>query len=472
MPRRTHASDHGPHMRRKRNSIQDTEQPHGGHSTSSCKLAIQYLPTIALRLDPHNTRTHSDKQVQQIASSIQSFGFNVPVLIGQDSHVLAGHGRLLACRLLGIDQVPVIRLEHLSEHQRRAFMIADNRLTEISEWDDRLLAQQLKALSEVELDFHLEVTGFEMAEIDAIIEGAAPVPEGETDPADALPDVGLPVTKQGDLWALGRHRLLCGDALKQENYTRLMQGRRAEAVFADPPYNDQIDGYVSGFGKIRHREFAMASGEMSEAEFTAFLSKTFRNLVRNSESGSLHFVCLDWRHIPELLAAADGVYSEFKHLCVWIKESGGQGSLYRSRHELVFVFKSGSAKHRNNIQLGQYGRYRTNVWEYSRVSSPMRNAEEQLSGLHPTIKPAAMVADAILDCTARGNVVLDPFLGSGTTVIAAERTGRVCYGMELDPVYVDIAIRRWQCFTGQTAVQESTGRTLDEIEEIVREREE
>lgn len=471
MPKRTHAVDLGPLMPRKRSALQDTERTYGGCSTSSSKLAIQYLPTTALQLDPQNTRMHSDKQVRQIATSIQSFGFNVPVLVGADSHVLAGHGRLLACRLLGIDRVPVIRLEHLSEHQRRAFMIADNRLTEISEWDDQLLAQQLKALSEVELDFHLEVTGFEMAEIDAIIEGAAPVPEGETDPADALPDVGLPVTKQGDLWTLGRHRLLCGDALKQESYARLMQGRRAGAVFADPPYNDPIDGYVSGFGKIRHREFAMASGEMSEAEFTAFLSKTFRNLVCNSESGSLHFVCLDWRHIPELLAAADRVYSEFKHLCVWIKESGGQGSLYRSRHELVFVFKSGDAKHRNNIQLGQYGRYRTNVWEYSRVSSPTRNAEEQLSGLHPTIKPAAMVADAILDCTARGNVVLDPFLGSGTTVIAAERTGRVCYGMELDPVYVDIVIRRWQSFTGQTAVHESTGRTLDQIEETVRERE-
>jgi DNA modification methylase len=295
--------------------------------------------------------------------------------------------------------------------------------------------------------------------------------QGETDPADVLPDVGLPVTEQGDLWALGRHRLLCGDALEQENYARLMQGRRAEAVFADPPYNDPIDGYVSGFGKVRHREFAMASGEMSDAEFTEFLSKTFRNLVRNSESGSLHFVCLDWRHIPELLAATDRVYSEFKHLCVWVKESGGQGSLYRSRHELVFVFKSGSTKHRNNIQLGQYGRYRTNVWEYPRVSSSTRNREEQLSGLHPTIKPAAMVSDAILDCTARGSVVLDPFLGSGTSVIAAERTGRVCYGMELDPVYADIAIRRWQSFTGQTAVQESTGRTLDEIEETIHEQE-
>ena len=187
--------------------------------------------------------------------------------------------------------------------------------------------------------------------------------------------------------------------------------------------------------------------------------------MRNSEDGSLHFVCLDWRHLPELLAASSRVYSEFKNLCVWVKESGGQGSLYRSRHELVFVFKNGKAKHRNNIQLGQYGRYRTNVWEYPRVNSLARNGEERLPGLHPTIKPAAMVADAILDCTSRNDIVLDPFLGSGTTVIAAERTGRICYGMELDPSYVDAIIRRWQAFTGKKAVHEKSGRTFAELEE-------
>jgi DNA modification methylase len=252
--------------------------------------------------------------------------------------------------------------------------------------------------------------------------------------------------------------------LNEDSYPELMQGRRAATVFGDPPYNDPIDGYVAGFGKFHPREFSMGSGEMSEAEFTDFLFKTFQNLEHHSMGGSLHFLCMDWRHLPEMLAAARRVYSEFKNLCIWVKESGGQGSLYRSRHELVFVFKSGKEKHRNNIQLGQYGRYRTNIWEYPRVNSSARNGEEQLSGLHPTIKPVAMVGDAILDCTSRNDIVLDPFLGSGTTVIAAERTGRICYGLELDPAYVDIIIRRWQTFTGNIAVHEKSGRSFSDLE--------
>jgi DNA modification methylase len=434
---------------------------------NSPKLAIEYLAVADLRPAAENTRLHSDKQVQQIARSIEAFGFNVPVLVDSSSQVVAGHGRLSACNLLGIEEVPVIRLEHLSEHQRRAFMIADNRLTENSEWNKPLLGEQLKILSDAELNFSLEVTGFEMAEIDTMIEGVSPVFEGEADPADAVVDSGIPVTKPGDLWVLGRHRLLCGNALDEKSYLMLMQGRRATAVFTDPPYNDPIDGYVSGFGKIHHREFAMASGEMSEAEFVEFLFKTFRNLERNSKKGSLHFVCLDWRHLFELLAASRRVYSEFKNLCVWVKECGGQGSLYRSRHELVFVFKNGHAKHRNNVQLGQYGRYRTNVWEYPRVNSAGRSNEEGLPGVHPTIKPAAMVADAILDCSSRNDIVLDPFVGSGTTVIAAERTGRICYGMELEPSYADTVVRRWQAFAEKKAVHEKSGRSFTELEQEV-----
>jgi DNA modification methylase len=432
------------------------------------KLGIEYRPIASLRLDPKNPRLHSEKQVLQIARSIKAFGFNVPVLINAGMQILAGHGRLEACKLLRIREVPTILLEHLTEAQARAFLIADNRLTENAEWDNRLLGEQLKILSEAELDFSLEATGFEMGEIDLFIENLSPPIEGEEDPADALPEpYTTQVSQIGDIWKLGKHRVLCGDALNGRSYSELMQGHRAAAVFTDPPYNDPIDGYVAGFGKIHPREFAMASGEMSEAEFTEFLFKIFRNLARNSLGGSLHFVCLDWRHLRELLAASIRVYPEFKNLCVWVKESGGQGSLYRSRHELVFVFKSGKAKHRNNIQLGQYGRYRTNVWEYSRVNLSSRNGEEQLSGLHPTIKPAAMVADAILDCTSRNDVVLDPFLGSGTTVIAAERTGRICYGMELDPTYVDTTIRRWQSFTGKIAVHEKSGRPFAELEREV-----
>jgi DNA modification methylase len=430
----------------------------------SDKLEIQYAALDSLKPDPTNPRLHSKKQIKQIARSIQTFSFLVPILVDRKECVIAGHGRLAAAKLLKLDRVPTIRIEHLSGAQIRAYMIADNRLTDISVWDNDLLAQQFKMLAEVELDFSLEVTGFEMAEIDTMIEGVLPTPEDETDPADTVADPGVPVTKPGDHWVLGRNRLLCGDALKEASYSELMKGRRAKAIFADPPYNDPIDGYVAGFGKIHPREFPMASGEMNETQFAEFLRKIFQNLGRHSEGGSLHFICLDWRHLPELLTASRGVYSEFKNLCVWVKECGGQGSLYRSQHELVFVFKSGKARHRNNIQLGQYGRYRTNVWQYPRVNSPARNGEEQLSGLHPTIKPAAMVADAILDCTARNDIVLDPFLGSGTTIIAAERTGRICYGLELDPTYVDTTIRRWQSFTGKIAVHEKSGRPFAELE--------
>lgn len=434
-------------------------------------LSVVYRDAKLLKPDPNNPRQHSEKQLRQIATSIQAFGFNVPILIDRHGQVIAGHGRVLACQLLGIKRVPTISLEHLSEGQVRAFMIADNRLTENSTWDNRLLAEQLKALSQVELTFSLEATGFEMGEIDVMIEGLEPAPEGKEDPADALPEAGtgVLVTQRGDLWMLGRHRVFCGDALGEKAYRLLMDGCRAAAVFTDPPYNDPIDGYVTGFGKIHHPEFAMASGEMSEAEYTEFLSKTFSLLAKNSENGALAFVCMDWRHTGEVLAAAHPAFTEFKALCVWDKGSGGQGSLYRSQHELVFVFKSGRGKHRNNIQLGQYGRYRTNVWQYPRVSSLSHDDEEgELAALHPTVKPAAMVADAILDCSARGDIVLDPFLGSGTTVIAAERTGRIAYGLELDPGYVDAAIRRWHSFTGKTAVHMKSGRTFNELEEEAR----
>jgi DNA modification methylase len=431
-------------------------------------LSVAYTAITDLNLDPANPRVHTKKQVRQIARSIETFGFNVPVLIDARGQLIAGHGRVLAAQLLGMTHVPTIMLEHLGEAQIRAFMIADNRLTENSVWDDRLLAEQLKALSVLELDFSIDVTGFEMGEIDVMIEDLAPANRGKDDPADAIPDSGArpQVTRAGDLWLLDRHRVYCGDGRNDSAYSVLMEGQRADMVFTDPPYNDPIDRYVTGFGKVHHPEFAMASGEMSDSEFADFLTNVFAQLARNSVDGALQFICMDWRHSGELILAARSVYTEFKNLCVWVKDNAGQGSLYRSQHELVFVFKSGKGAHRNNIQLGQFGRYRTNVWHYQRVNSLARTTDEgNLSELHPTIKPVELVADAILDCTARGGVVLDAFLGSGTTVIAAERTGRVCYGIELDPRYVDAIVRRWQAFTGQSAMQESTGRTFNEIEE-------
>jgi hypothetical protein len=235
-------------------------------------------------------------------------------------------------------------------------------------------------------------------------------------------------------------------------------------VFTDPPYNVPIDGHASGLGSIRHRDFVMAAGEMGEKEFTTFLTEACSLLASNSVEGSIHFLCMDWRHLRQLLAAGGEVYSELKNICVWVKHNAGMGSFYRSQHELVCVFKHGRGAHRNNVQLGQYGRHRTNVWSYPGVNSFGRGTEEgNLLALHPTVKPVAMVADAILDCSARGDIVLVPFMGSGTTVMAAERVGRRCYGMELNPLYVDTTIRRWQAFTGATARQSETGRAFDEV---------
>jgi DNA modification methylase len=431
---------------------------------AGCRVQVTYRPVSELKLDSRNPRLHSPRQVRQIARSIQAFGFNVPVLVDTKDQVIAGHGRILACQMIRWTEVPTICLDHLSEAQARAFMIADNRLNENSVWDEHLLAEQLKELSELELDFSLETTGFEMGEIDLRIEGLEPDREDGQDPADRLEGIqaGPPVCRPGDLFLLGRHRVLCGSALEQDCYTAVMGKGRASVVFADPPYNIPIEGTVSGLGTIHHREFAMACGEMNQEEYTAFLTQACSLLARSSVDGALHFICMDWRHMDELLAAGRGVYTELKNMCIWVKNHTGMGTLYRSRHELVFVFKHGRASHRNNIQLGRYGRDRTNVWHYPSPRTPTE--EGKLLTLHPTVKPVGLVADAILDCSARGDIVLDGFLGSGTTLIAAERIGRSCYGLEVDPLYVDTIVRRWQAITGECAQHSATGRQFNELE--------
>jgi DNA modification methylase len=428
----------------------------------SPRVAIVYQPIDALHPDPSNPRRHTAKQVRQIVRSVETFGFNVPILVDAQNRVIAGHGRLLACRSLGLGEVPTIRLDHLSEAQARAFLIADNRLTEIASWDDQLLGEQLKQLSELDLDFSLELTGFEMGEIELLIEGTnREKPEREDN--IPLPEPGPPVSRVGDLWLLGKHRILCGSALDGAAYRSLMGDAKAAMVITDPPYNVPIEGHVSGLGKVHHREFAMATGEMSEAEFGSFLERSCGLLARHSVEGSLHFIFMDWRHMAALLAAGTKVYDELKNLCVWVKHNAGMGSLYRSQHELVFVFKHGRGRHRNHVQLGRHGRNRTNVWNYPAANSFGRPGEEgNLPALHPTVKPVAMMADALKDCSGRGERVLDAFLGSGTTLIAAERTGRVCYGLEIDPVYVDTAVRRWQSYTGERARHAVTGLSFDD----------
>jgi DNA modification methylase len=423
-------------------------------------LEVIYLPTASLKPHPQNPRVHKDKQVGQIAQSIKAFGFNVPILVDERQRVVAGHGRLLAARKLGWDTVPVIRLNHLTESQYSTFLIADNRLTENSSWDERLLGEQLKVLSDLELDFDLEVTGFEIAEIDVLIDGLEAI--NEPDPDDRLPAIeASAISVTGDLWRLGKHRVLCDDSLISGNYERLMDGAKADLVITDPPYNVAIDGHASGLGKVHHREFAMASGEMSAGEFVEFLRKAMLLSKEYSHVGSLAYYFMDWRHMRQILAAGLDVYGELMNLCVWAKNNAGMGSFYRSAHELICLFKNGEASHRNNIQLGKFGRYRTNVWNYPSANTFSRSGPDgDLLALHPTPKPVALISDAIKDSTTRGALVLDPFLGSGTAVIAAERTGRVCYGLELDPLYVDAIIRRWQRRTKRDAIHVESGETF------------
>jgi DNA modification methylase len=356
--------------------------------------------------------------------------------------------------------VPCLRLEHLDEAHKRAYILADNKLAEKAGWDRDILAIELQHLTSLDLDFEVTTTGFEMAEIDLLLVGS----ESKPDPADTVPAVaaGPPVTRLCDLWHIGRHRLLCGDATDPNAYARLLGDETAQMAFTDPPYNVPIDGHVCGLGNTRHREFAMASGEMSEAEFTRFLEAVFSNLARHAADGAVHFVCMDWRHMGEVLAAGRAAYTELKNLCVWVKTNGGMGSLYRSQHELVFVFKSGRAPHVNNVELGRHGRHRTNVWSYAGLNAFGATREDDLAA-HPTVKPVALVADAILDCSRRKGIVLDAFAGSGTTLVASERTGRRGYGIELDPAYCDVILRRLADVTGVAAVHAETGLRFAEL---------
>ena len=425
-------------------------------------LAVTNLPVSELKPYSRNARTHSKKQVGQVAASIQSFGFNVPILVDEEQTVLAGHARLEAAKKLGLDTVPCVRLSHMSKAQKKAFILADNRLALNAGWDEETLSLELKELLELDTDFEIGVTGFSVAEIDGLVEGLK-LEEPGNPKEDRLPEVAeAAMTRPGDLWILGPHRMLCGSALSPEDCSRLLGGEKAQFVITDPPYNVPITGHVSGLGKVRHREFAAASGEMTADQFTAFLETAFRNLVANSTDGSIHMVFMDWRHMAEVQAAGGSVYSELKNLIVWVKDNGGMGSFYRSRHELIFVFKNGTAPHVNSFELGQHGRYRTNVWTYKGMNSFGGKRNDEL-GLHPTVKPVALLADAIKDVSTRASIVLDLFGGSGSTLIAAHKTGRRGYLMELDPLYCDRSLRRWENFAKDDAVLEGTGQTFAEV---------
>lgn len=412
-----------------------------------------------------NARTHSKKQVKQIADSIETFGFTNPVLIDRANLILAGHGRVAAAKLLGMATVPCLRFEHMTDAEKRAYVLADNKLALNAGWDEELLAEELGALLEMpDLNFDVGLTGFSIAEIDTLLEAPEPVEPG--DPADDLAVDDAPRRCQpGDIWQLGPHRLVCGNSLDPDVVSHLMDGERARMVFSDPPYNVPIDGHVGNSGKIQHREFAMASGEMTSDQFTEFLHTAFRNMAEVSIDGAIHYLCMDWRHMGEMLDAGQAVYSELKNLIVWVKDNGGMGTFYRSRHELIFAYKVGAAPHVNSFELGQHGRYRTNVWQYKGVNTMRAGRLEELA-LHPTVKPVEMIADAIRDVSGRGEIVLDLFGGSGSTLIAAGKTGRRARLCELDPIYCDRILARWEAYAKDDAEQLVCGWTPSETSNL------
>ncbi|WP_430417305.1 site-specific DNA-methyltransferase [Parasphingorhabdus sp.] len=411
-----------------------------------------------------NARTHSKKQIRQIADSIERFGFTNPVLVSDQQEIVAGHGRVEAAKLLGLKTVPTLILSDMSDADRKAYILADNKLALNAGWDKDLLAGELQGL--IDLEFDVELTGFDLAEIDLVLDEADEAdPAGLDNPEDVMPPLpSHAITSSGDIWQLGGHRLICGDARESDIFTELLGEEQTDLLFTDPPYNVKIDGHVCGLGNVRHRDFAFASGEMSKADFTAFLSTTLGLASSHMRDGSIAYVCMDWRHMGELLDAGQNIFSELKNLIVWNKTNGGMGTFYRSKHELIFVFKKGTAAHTNSFGLGESGRYRTNVWDYAGISSMSASRGEELA-MHPTVKPVALVADAIKDCSRRGEIILDCFGGSGSTLIAAHKTGRIARLIEYDPLYCDTIVKRWQDYTGRTAIRVGDGQSFEDIEE-------
>lgn len=411
-------------------------------------------PPSALKPWPNNPRRHSPKQLFKLNRSIADFGFTIPILVDETGVILAGEARWQVAQNLKLETVPTRVITGLTQAAKRAYVLTDNKLALLSSWHTDLLRGEIQLL--IADDFEIELTGFDTVEIDLLIEPA--LADAELQPQD-IPE--LVISRLGDDWMLGDHRLLCGDALAEDAYLILLGSDKAQMVITDPPYNVKINGHAGGLGKVKHKEFAMASGEMSSQAFAEFLGQPCMHLREFTLPGAILFVFMDWRHQAELLQATAPVFGAPKQLCVWVKDNGGMGSFYRSQHELVFVFKNGAEPHINNFELGQHGRYRTNVWEYPSINS---GRGRELLALHPTVKPVAMIADAIQDCSHRQGLILDPFAGSGTVLVAAERTGRRARAIELDPQYVDVAIRRWQRMSGKQAVLVETGQTWEQVQ--------
>jgi ParB-like chromosome segregation protein Spo0J len=424
---------------------------------------VEHLSIAQLKPYREHARAHSKKQIEKIARSVKRFGFVAPILIDENSVILAGHALVEAAKLLDMTEVPVLRVEHLSDTEKRALRLALNRLAEDAAWDRERLSSELQFL--VDANFEIEATGFEIATVDLLL-GERGLAVGEEEgPEDDIPEVAKhtsAITQAGDIWTLNRHRLLCADARAESAYQTLLGDELAVTAFTDPPYNVRV-AHIGGRGRIKHAEFAMATGEMTRPQYTRFLTGCFNLMAKHSINGAVHFICTDAKHLPEMTSATDEAYDEHLTVAVWNKMTGGMGGLYRNQHELVFVEKVGTAPIINNVRLGRDGRNRTTVWTYRGLAS---FGKERLSDLamHPTVKPMAMVADAILDVSRRNDVVLDPFGGSGTTIIAAEKTGRRARVLEIDRHYCDVIVRRWQTYSGKPARLGEDGQTFEEVE--------
>ena len=408
-------------------------------------------------------KMHPESQVQQIISSINKFGFNNPILIDENNEIIAGHDRFLAAQAMNLETVPTIKLSHLTDAQKRAYRLADNKIAENGGLNKELLSLEIKDLEKICLDdnFVIQDIGFNDAELDSIVSFTDIKPINQkTNAVPFIPEDEI-VSKSGDIWQLGNQHIICGDSLNPDTFVKLFDGKKADMILQDPPYNVKIDGHVCGSGTIKHKEFAMASGKMTMDEFTKFLMNNFALCKQYSNDGSLHYNFMDWRHVLEITTAGKNVFDKFINMCVWVKTSGGMGSLYRSQHELYFIFQNGKESHNNNAQLGKYGRYRTNVWQYAGVNAFGKHKQDGI--MHPTVKPVEMLKDAILDVSKRGDIVLDCFLGSGSTLIACQQSGRICYGIEYEPKYVDTCVKRFYEAFHIDAINLRTSKTYTEL---------
>lgn len=400
---------------------------------------------IPLEFNPR--KVNAEKQ-QQLIESYKTFDLVEIPVINRDNHIIAGERRFEVLWYAGKqDDLIDVRVPNrmLTEEEVKKYCLISN--THSGEWDLVKLEEYFADINYQDIINDLPDLKTDLPSTDVVTSKPEAIEQKEIveDEFDEPLPVD-PVTKPGDYYELNSHRLLCADSTDMHAVERIMSGQLAQMVFTDPPYNVKVKD-IGGLGKIKHEEFKMASGEMNKSRFTRFLEDVIMNLMKFSKTGSIHYICMDWKHVHEL-STAGKLYQEFKQLIIWVKDNGGMGTFYRSQHELIFVYKNGRGKHINNFELGQTGRYRTNVWQYAGMNSVGNKERDELEE-HPTVKPVKLVADALLDCSNKKGIILDLFLGSGTTIIASEQTGRVCYGIEMDEKYCDTIIRRYLRFMKQ-----------------------